>query len=357
MNSHLKVIPRQEIGRATWDAFVDSSDEAWLWHRYDLQDALSAWPGRNDLSLGIEDLSQGGEIIAIIPLHIVNRRVGHVWDINVLDSLGGPACRNGLGEKSRNKLLNFIREQLVALMRKQRSVEVRVALSPMAPAFRGEECPLVNPLLHIGCKNTLTQTWVVELRQGKDNIWQRMEGRARTAVRKAEKNGVNVRKADRPDDLEVYYRLHCETYRRTGVSPHPKAYFDAIWRNFLATGLAQVWFAEHNGEVVAAENFGVYKNAAIYWTGAASSHGLPLEANSLLQWTAMQWMVDAGLEWYETGEAFPNALKGKSKGLNDFKKSFGGKLYPYYRGCLDIGCKTHKIVNLAKELITLLREK
>ncbi len=56
----------------------------------------------------------------------------------------------------------------------------------------------------------------------------------------------------------------------------------------------------------------------------------------MLQWTAMQWMLEASLEWYETGEAHPYALEAKSKGLNDFKKSFGGKLYPFYKARIEI---------------------
>jgi lipid II:glycine glycyltransferase (peptidoglycan interpeptide bridge formation enzyme) len=121
------------------------------------------------------------------------------------------------------------------------------------------------------------------------------------------------------------------------VAPHSEAYFEAIWSRFLAKEFARVWIAELNGEPVAAENFGVYKKAAIYWTGAANAKGLGAEANSLLQWKAMQWMMRNGIEWYETGEAFPQAPDGKSKGISNFKKSFGGSLYPYYKGHLPAG--------------------
>ena len=70
----------------------------------------------------------------------------------------------------------------------------------------------------MGCENNLTQTWVVDLRGGREAAWDMMEGRARTAVRKAEKAGVTVREASQ-EDLTIYYRLHQETYRRTGVRP------------------------------------------------------------------------------------------------------------------------------------------
>jgi len=215
-------------------------------------------------------------------------------------------------------------------------LETRIALPSMAPARRGENCPRVNPLLDMGCENTLTQTWVVDLRGGADSVWGRMEGRARTAVRKAEKTGVTVREAT-PGDLQTYYHLHQETYRRTGATPHAKEYFAMIWERFLAHGLARIWVAELNGETIAAENFGGYKKAAIYWTGAANWKSLDVEANSLLQWTAMQWMIRNGIEWYETGEAFPQFDDGKRRGLSDFKRSFGGSLYPYFRGKVPVG--------------------
>lgn len=331
MSSSFQVHSRHSIGAAQWNAFVEETPEAWLWHRYELQEALLTWPGRDDCGFCIS--SSQGEWLALLPLQTVTRRIGPM-SIKLLDSLGGWTVKPTMGERTRRQLLSFLEKTLNAAAKSQNAVDVRLSLPAMAPAWRGELCPRVNPLLEIGCCNTLTQTWVVDLRTGKEALWRGLEGRARTAVRKAEKSGVTVRLAGRPGDLDEYYRLHCKTYLRTGMQPHAKAYFEAIWRDFLPAGLACCWFAEHDGEVVAAETFAVFKGAALYWTGAASDKGLRLEANSLLQWTAMQWMMDNGLEWYETGEGFPGNRTGKKKGLNDFKKSFGGKLYPYYKGTL-----------------------
>lgn len=339
---------RLSIAKESWDAFVDASDEAWLWHRYYLQDALVTW-GKQDLSFAVCETGSG-DILALVPLQLLEGKVARVIPWNMLDSLGGPALKNGLGRKQRAKILAFVEEKLFNLAQQHNVVETNLALSPMTPAFRGDHCPRVNPLLALGCENTLTQTWVVDLRLGQDAVWQSMEGRARTAVRKAKKMGVSVRLANQPGDLDIYYRLHCETYERTGVRPHPRAYFEAIWTNFLSTGLAHILFAEYEGQTVAAENFGVYKQAGLYWTGAASQQGLSINANSLLQWEAMKWMVEHGISWYETGEAFPYIKGGKLKGLNDFKKSFGGTLYPFYRGRILTRKRAHSIVSFYREI-------
>ena len=321
----LKWLERNRIGKEKWDRFLENSDEAWLWHFFDFQDALACWPSYSDLSFGVLDALSCGEVLCLMPLHLL-------VDQSIV-SLGGPAFTNGIPGRLRHRSLGFIRDHLVETAQKYRLREINVSLPPMARAYSGERCPRVNPLLEFGCENTLTQTWVVDLRSGKEEVWDRMEGRARTAIRKAEKSGIRVREA-RNDDLESYYKLHVETYDRTGVPPHPKDYFKAIWNDFLAAGLAHIFIAEMGEEAVAAENFGTYQGRAVYWTGAASAKGLSAEANSLIQWTAIQWMIDRGFEYYETGEAFPGIRVGKEKGLNDFKKSFGGELYPFYKGRL-----------------------
>jgi lipid II:glycine glycyltransferase (peptidoglycan interpeptide bridge formation enzyme) len=120
------------------------------------------------------------------------------------------------------------------------------------------------------------------------------------------------------------------------VRPHPKEYFSAIWRYFVRDGKAIVFFAEHDGAVIAADNEIFYKGAVSGWTAAGNNLAAGLGANNLLHWRAMQWARANGALWYESGEAFPGAREGKSKGLNDFKRSFGGDLYPLYRGYYDL---------------------
>lgn len=321
---NLTAVRYAEIDRNSWDAFVHTSDEAWLWHTYDFQYTLDTWRYYEAISIALID-KDTGTIVAVLPLFLIK-------GIRI-DSFGGYAATNDLPPKQLKALLGFVEEYLGNLARKHAVGEIHLTLPPMARSYAGERCPLVNPLLWIGCENTLTQTWVVDLRGGKEAVWNNMDGRARTAVRKAEKNGVTVRHAA-PNDLDTYYALHCNTYRRTGATPHPEEYFRAIWERFLPDGRALILIAEHDKKTLAMGNFAAFKSNGLYWTGASSEQGLDLEANSLIQWRAIEWMIDKRFTLHEIGEAFPHARSGKEKGLNDFKSSFGGKLYPYYKGRL-----------------------
>lgn len=337
-----------QISDQLWDDFVDGCDEAWLHHRYKLQQAISTWPGKQNISFAVVSPLKPDQILAAVPCQLIRAKIGCMFNWNAIESMGAPALRANLDEGTRRRLLNHVVDWLSNLATLNDVYEIRFSVDNLAPANRGDQIRLLNPLLELGCDNVVSQTWMIDLREGETAIWKRMEKRARNAIRKAEKMGVSVREAKIGRDLDIYYDLHCRTYRRTGVRPHPKAYFEAIWQDFLSQGKAKVFFAEYNEQIVAAENFGVYKNGANYWTGAASKEGLAVQANSLIQWTAIRWMLENGIEWYETGEGFPFAREGKRKGLNDFKKSFGGKLLPFYRGRIITKKRFYRVYELLK---------
>lgn len=345
--THYHIRPRAEIDRAVWDAFVDASDEAWLWHRYDLLDALATWPGRRDISFCVVE-DDGDAIVALLPLDNVRHTTGKIVHWGYFDSLGGIAFRSNLVPKVRQNVWNIARARLMELAVRHDAMEINFSIAAPTPSVRGERAPLINPLLHLGFQNFLTQTWMVDLRGGEEAVWKNMEGRARTAVRKAEKNEVTIRRADRAGDLDIYYALHCETYARTGAHPHPKAYFETIWNKFQTAGFAAIYFAEQKGQVIAAENFALFKKAALYWTGAATDEGLAASANSLIQWTAMQDMIRQGIEWYDVGAGFPHYREGKLRSLSDFKKSFGGTLVPFFRGRLDVPGTKFKVLRFLR---------
>ena len=347
--SHLLTRTRIETGRDAWQAFVEASEEAWLWHHYDLQDALAAWPGRHDLSFAVHDPDAGGRIVAIVPLHLQEGRAAGFLRWDVLDSLGGPACQNGLGTAYKRKVLAVARDSLASLARRHDAVKIDLALSPMAPALRGPACPRANPLLDLGCENTLTHTWVTDLCRPPEAIRAAYSTLTKRELRAAQLSPYEIREAAGAADLATYYELHCRTYHRTGAIPHPLRYFQIIFEEFVPAGLSRVVFLVREGRVLAAQNTGRFKGACVYWTGASCSDRDGGE-NRLLFDEQIFHAADHGFTWYELGEAFPNVEQGKLKGLNDFKRSFGGSLYPYYRGRIVLKKRWHASLALYRAL-------
>ncbi len=350
------VISRLEVGQEAWDAFVDASDEAWLWHRFDFSDTISTWPDRCDISFAVFDDGTPEKIVAVVPLQLIKSRTAKFLNRTMLDTIAGPARKNGLGKKQKQKVLDYIHEQLIVLSRHHGAVEINLSLPPMVPACQGDRCPRVNPLLVLGCENSLTQTWVIDLRRSEMDIRNTYSQLTKRELRKIRAHNLEIREAHSKRDLEIYYKLHCETYHRTGVEPHPFKYFQYIFDKFVSVGLSRIVFLVLDGSVVAAQNTGLYKGGCIYWTGASKSTKRGGE-NRILFDEQIIFAKKKGYEWYEIGEAFPHLKEGKLKGLNDFKRSFGGELYPFYRGQIVRSSYKNLLYTFGSEFRRLLRHR
>ena len=223
----------------------------------------------------------------------------------------------------------------------------------MAPAYRGPNGPRCNPLLYLGCSDISGQTWISDIRDGVDATWKQLEGRARTNVRRAEDAGVTVRASNSTDDWRSFYELHQITYQRLGVPSYPVALFRTIFERLIPADLCYVQFAELNGQLIAAQSTAYYKQGAYYWHGFSTDAGLAANAMTLLWWKSVKNLLEMGkLQWLDCGDAVLNVRDGKMRHLSDFKKGFGGELYPVFRGQFSGTNKLHNRFLHLKGLIS-----
>jgi hypothetical protein len=99
----------------------------------------------------------------------------------------------------------------------------------------------------------------------------------------------------------------------------------------VADGLAHVLFLERAGKVVGAQNTGIWKGGAIYWSGASLDERSGGD-NRLLFDAQFMTCRRQGCRYYEAGQAYPAATDPKEKGLSDFKSSFGSRLAAFPAG-------------------------
>jgi len=123
MDKSFEILDRKNIGKELWDDFVDKSDEAWLWHRFDLQDALATWQDRYDYSFAITEKGLPNNILAIIPAHLSKHRFLGWFSLNTIESLGGPAYKNDLSPRVKKEVNECIYDYLLVLFRKSKIIQ------------------------------------------------------------------------------------------------------------------------------------------------------------------------------------------------------------------------------------------
>jgi CelD/BcsL family acetyltransferase involved in cellulose biosynthesis len=138
-------------------------------------------------------------------------------------------------------------------------------------------------------------------------------------VRKAERSGLTLRRADAPEDLtESFYKLHLRTRRRLGVPVQPRRFFDFLWRRLIAPGWGFVDLAYHGRLPVAGAVFLTAGRTVVYKYGASEPSSWPLRPNNLIFWDAIRWGCENGFAAFDFGRSELD-----NRGLRSFKSGWG----------------------------------
>ena len=138
-------------------------------------------------------------------------------------------------------------------------------------------------------------------------------------VRKAERVGLTLRRAETAEDLtESFYRLHLRTRRRLGVPVQPRRFFDLLWRLVIAPREGFVLLAYRGKLPIAGAVFLTSGRTVVYKYGASEPSFWPLRPNNLIFWDAIRWSCENGFVAFDFGRSdFDN------QGLRDFKSGWG----------------------------------
>lgn len=329
MNASYKgaVVPRTAVGAAEWDALVETSPAGGPF-------ALSAW---QDMITGIEEwgledhsaaIVEDGQLRALLPLQYSSHS-------RTLASSGwggsGPVWADGVSERARQNLVTKLVEHVDALAVGLGAERFEFWVSPVS-SLALDAIWGVNPYVFFGFEDRSGLSQVIDLATEESDLWRGLSESARQAVNKARAAGITVEPVDWNDHLDDYYDHHCRTYSRTGVSPHPRAYFAGIAAIFGRRGLSTLWHARSaDGTSLGYHNSLSFRHGAWYHTGCSSELALANGANYLLFWSAMLGARASGRRWYDCGEVHPVPIAGKIAGLSTFKRKFGGVPHRYFK--------------------------
>lgn len=272
---------------------VVAGAEGGRWHLISLDE------GRWQLPLIVRNLPSGRRD-AISPYGYA----GAYWLEN-----GSPTTSRQLWEESRE------------LLDKLDVVSVFLRISPLVPqaAAPADAVPIVND-----------HTTYLIPSIDEEEAWTNMDGRARTAIRKARKLGFTSElRSARLDDLtpEAPFRqLYSKTMRK--VAAREYYFFDDKYFNELSTSLGEDLILglvrDGHGVPHAAALFMRGRNFLHYHLSGSTHDGAKAGASNLLIWDALQESSRHTLNGLHLGGGLAN-----DDGLGRFKRSFGGATLNY----------------------------
>ncbi|MDD2890556.1 MAG: peptidoglycan bridge formation glycyltransferase FemA/FemB family protein [bacterium] len=324
----MRFIPLGPSLREEWDKIVYNSDDAWMFHLYDWITLIERIPEWN---LAPENflVEHEGKIVAIFPLQMRS----HTKEL-LSTGMGpaGHAIRNDVKHKDRENILKETYEYIKNIAYKKKASKISIFIPPLNETSLNNHRG-VNPLVNYFYLDVSTHTWIIDLSKTKTELYDNISRNARREIKEAIDKGYRVREINSREEIDIYYNIHCHTYERTGVMPHPKAYFLGIYDYFILNGRTKGFVAiDKNNEPIGFTNIAIFKEKAVYFTTCCEDEHFKNGVYYLLLWNAIEYAKDNGLKWFDCAEAFPNVKEGKLKGLNDFKSKFGGELHRFYKG-------------------------
>ena len=179
---------------------------------------------------------------------------------------------------------------------------------------------------------------MLDLAGGFSEVWShRFRGTARTAVRKAQRAGLEVEVDRSGQALGVFFELYERSIQRWAAMQHEPVVLTR-WRTIRATSpkmLAavsrhfgkdcEIWVARAKGAPIAAIVVLRSGQNAKYWRGAMDKElATPVRANEYLHSLAIEEACQGGCRYYEMGQSRPGSP------LAAFKEKLGATLQPGY---------------------------
>ncbi|MFC1812820.1 GNAT family N-acetyltransferase [Thermodesulfobacteriota bacterium] len=156
----------------------------------------------------------------------------------------------------------------------------------------------------------------VDLRLPEDRIWVNMEGRARTAIRKAKKLGVKVYVSDDINDVTHFYKIYNAEMERKMAPGHYLFSQEFIMDLFKTLGSKIALICAIIDDVIISGGVFVCEagEAAHYYLMATDQNYIRYQANNLILHEAIRYFKKKKLKIFD--------FQGGREGVYKFKKSF-----------------------------------
>ena len=158
--------------------------------------------------------------------------------------------------------------------------------------------------------------------QGMNQLWRRN-------IRKAAGAGVEVTVGE---DLEAFHELYVHTAERDHFTPRPRSYFETMVAAMRAEDPERVrlYFARHDGDLVAATILVRVGTHACYAYGASSTDKREVRGSNTCQWAMIRDALVAGCQTYDLRGITPTLdAADPHAGLIQFKAGAGGQAVRY----------------------------
>jgi len=258
-------------------------------------------------------IENNGEIIAIAQVRlktipVLNKGIAYIrW---------GPLWQLRNQQPSQNNLRLALQK-----LSEEYSVKRKLVLRIM-PNVTGDN----GILSSLGFKKLQNQkpyrTFIVDIRESLEEIRKRFRKKWRYSLKQAEKKNIQVESGESVGMFDTFIGLYRSMHSRKQFKEYVDVEaFRKIQQALPSRSKMKIFIAYIENKPVASIVVSAMGNTGIYLLGGSNETGLKYSASYLLQWKAIEWLKENGIQYYDLGGIDPEA----NPGVYTFKKGMGGE--------------------------------
>ncbi len=323
----LAVRPVQENEQKAWDSLANHPLQTWAWGEF--RKAM----GIDVVRLGVfsDDKLVEGWQITFHKIPHTNRTIGYFPK--------GPA----IGQVMIDELTKLGHEKNAVFIQLEPNIQKPTTNNLQPTTF------LVSSHHPLFTK----YTFVLDLTKSEEDLLKSMHPKTRYNLRVAQKHGVKIKEDNSVEAFNAYLTLSEETTSRQGFFAHDPNYHRKMWKTMNEAGIAKLFTATFENEILSAWIVFIWKDTIYYPYGTSSRDHREVMAPNLLLWEIAKWARGVGLKYFDLWGALGPDPDPKDPwyGFHRFKQGYNPKLVEFI-GSFDLIIKPlqYRLYTLADNL-------
>ncbi len=316
----MKLIPQNSLDAKGWDtALLGRPDahflQSWSWGDFHIALGHKVW------RLAVEDEGDTINQILVIKMPLP---LGQ----SLLYSPRGNLVNKKLSAQKQQQSTKLLIDKIKEIGGKEKSILFRV--DPGVFTNDSVTASVYRTLsFKRGRKNIQPKhSLILNLSPNEDALLNRMKSKTRYNIKLAAKHGVEVKRADSLDQINIFTNLIKETAQRDKFKSHPLRYYKTQFEVLHSAGIQDLFFAHYQNKPIAAILVNTFGNTATYVHGASSYEHRNLMAPYLLQFAAILTNKDKGITTYDFWGYHPSP-RHPWAGISRFKLGFNPQPIEY----------------------------
>lgn len=232
-----------------------------------------------------------------------------LYDIATPYGYGGPLFLDYKDEYLEDLIIEF-KNDFKKYCKENKIVSEFVRFHPIVENYR-------KMYLYMDIQN-IRSTICMELKD-EEYIWDNLSSKCKNKIRKARKNGVEILKGSKKEDLKEFFDLYNKTMEKNSATHYyyfSKEFFEnAI--DFLGDNV-EIFKAVYKGKTVLSALIMTYGDYAHYHLSGSEEESLKLGVNNLFVYEVAMWACNEGYKYFHLGGGY----EGNHDSLFKFKKAF-----------------------------------